>query len=622
MALLLILGAGTARADGPPVRVLASSGTVVGDAPIARFDRPGEMLDGRIVFRGVSTAVVVERDGIEHPYLRTGDVLPAPLDGTVNEIVDVAANVQGTIVVAADVNSNAATGVILLDEGAGPSPVVTSSDDPEPVGLAINAANDLLYWTTAALSVRLAAAGSSQTIGTLAGRRLRLRPLLDDGPRAAWMVDKPGALSYWSPDSGTIPIAAGRFRRSGRARPGLALDGRFGVAYVRPGSVDGAFLWSVSSRTTSTLARLKDRVGDRSIFRFRGPIAFLDDGAVAFEADLRGARKPRILRTYVRAKDGTLALTDPPLKPPVIGPHLRLDRRAALFSVDGTGVTPLVRPGDPIDGGGTVASVESHAARNDRVAAIVTTEDGREVVVRRRGTHLVPLEQPDSLGSGLLYVTRRTTVVLGDELVLVGRRRLVTLEPPKERPADAFAARAVAVGGDRLFALGMLGECDGIFIVRRRRLAHVLTAGVTETCRRRARLAIIDAIAASSRQLVAIGGEGDARRGLYLVRRRGITRLGSDIGGTSLDPLAVALAGERPIFVADSPQDPSLRQLFIAGTPAPTPLLREGDPTAVGDVHFDPSDVFGGPAENEVLVTATVRGSGVRRALVAQSLPR
>jgi len=159
--------------------------------------------------------------------------------------------------------------------------------------------------------------------------------------------------------------------------------------------------------------------------------------------------------------------------------------------------------------------------------------------------------------------------------------------------------------------------------VQGRRLARVLLAGAGESCRRRARLASLEAIAASSRQLVAIGAEtADGRRRLYRVGRRGLTRLGSNIGGTDPDPLAVVLAGERPVFVADSPQNPSLRQLFIAGKRAPVPLPREGDATPVGDVHFAPSDVFAGPAGNDVLVTSTVRGGGARRALVVQSLPR
>jgi hypothetical protein len=106
------------------------------------------------------------------------------------------------------------------------------------------------------------------------------------------------------------------------------------------------------------------------------------------------------------------------------------------------------------------------------------------------------------------------------------------------------------------------------------------------------------------------------------VRRRGVARLRTEVGTFPVAPLAVALAGERPVFVAYSPEDPELRQVFLAGTPDATPLVREGDPTPIGRIGFEEADVFGSSSGEEILLTARVRDGSVRRALVAQRLPR
>lgn len=604
------------HADGPPIRVLATSGAIVSDLPIATFERPSTLPGGRVVFRGVSTETLSNRDGTDRPYLRTGDPLPAPLDGTVNEIIDVSFNAD-TVAVAADVNSTAATNVVLIDNGTGLVPFVTNTDDAQLAGVVLNTAGDLLYWASPTLLIRQAGAGASQTIGTI-GEQPPLRPILGDGPTAVWIAGREGPLSYWTPASGALTIATGRFRRTNRLRLGLALDVRFGVAFIRPiseaSSVSGAFLWSNSTRTTTTLARLNDPVGDRTISRFHGPIEFLDDGSVAFEVDLRGRRPSLQRHKWVLAHDGTLAVTTS------LGrarSHMPVERRGALFAVDGTTVSPLIRPGDPIAGGGTVASVEAHAAGEDGVVAIVTTDEGGEILVRRDGRQLVPLETGDIyFDDGLLYGSRRTVLASGDVTVAT-RRRLVPLAPPSEDTYGDFFATSVAVGGDRVFALATFGECEGIFAARRRKLFSVVTAGSTAACGARSRLASIDGIAASPRQLVALGSKGDGRNHLYRVRGRRLQRIPS----STLEPVAVLLAGERVVFVAGSPDDPTRQQLFRAATPAPIPLLREGDPSAAGTMRFEPSDVFAG-AGNQVLVTATVRGGGVRHALVAQSVSR
>jgi hypothetical protein len=431
-------------------------------------------------------------------------------------------------------------------------------------------------------------------------------------------------VSYWSPATGTLTVAEGNFRRTTRVRRlGVAMDPRVGVAYLRAstGSATGAFLWSVADRVTSKLAAIGSVVEDRSIRRFHGPIVFEDDGAVAFEVDLRGSQRPRNLRTYVRAKDGRLTPTGRPAEPE--SRPLRLDRRGALFVVAGEAVTPFVRPGDSLVGGGTVASVESHAAHGDGVAAVVTLREGGEAVVRRRGARLVPLGglEPDadySLASALPATTPRVTALFTGE-VLVGRRRLAPIEVPKRFANDLLVQDIV--GGDRLLAIATFGACDGLFAVRGHRLVPLLIAGAAPACGRRRPLASIDALAANRNQVVVVGTEPQTGFRLYRVQRKGVARLGTKIGPVALEPFAVVLAGDHPVFVAGSPEDPALMQVFLSGTPDATPLVREGDPTPIGRIGFAPSDVFGG-SSNEILVTAGVSGGGVRRALVAQSLPR
>ncbi len=637
-ALLVALSASTAGADGPPARVLASSGSVVDDFPIARFVGPGAPADGRVIFRGVTTALHVTEGGTERTILRTADALPAQLSGTVNEIVDAAVNKHGTLAVAADVNSPGSPDVILLRDGGTTTALAVDAGEPGIAGVAIDGAADLLYWGGTDVFLR-PAGGTPERIGGLAGRkRFRLRPLLADGSAAAWLATGPGATGtvwFWLPDSGAIAVLDGRLKSIPTVKLGLALDARFGVAFTaRTSSADGAFLWSVATRTRSTVARVSGHVGDAIITRFLGPIAFLADGTVTFQVNLQRGTRPhrdRVRGSWVRARDGALELASAPVLPETAGPTPRLERRGAVFAIDRGVTTRLIGPGDRIAGGGTVVSVETHGARGGRVVAVVTTENGDERVVRRRGTRLssvaVKVSAGDALGDGTIDLAGREVILLYADAVLGGMWHLVRLEPPRRVSRKGFAAGAVTVGGSRAVVLGSFGTCEGIFGARGRRLRPLAIFGSPPECGTDPLpLASIGTIAATADQLVLIGAGNDGRRRLYRVLPGRLTNLGTTVAradGTpvEVEPLDVTLADDRPVFVAGTPEDSTVRQLFLAGVPA-TRLLREGDATPVGRLRFDGDTGFAAGTAGGVVVATSVRGGGVRRALVAQDLPR
>jgi len=643
-AALLVLAATVANAGGPPLRVLASSGMVVGDLPVARFMRPIAIAPGRVVFRGLGTVLHVSVDGVERTLLRTGDPLPAPLEGTLNEIVDVATSPSGRVAVVADANSVEAAELILIGDGAPPVPVVVNSaaTDPGIVGVAINAGDDIVYWTGAALFVRLHGSATSETIGAVGGKgRLRLRPLIAAGPEATWMTEGArGGLWYWSPGAGTMTIAetgvAGplgssvRFRRSGKLRLGLALHPTAGVAFTaRAGSADGAFLWSPSTRTVSLVAKLGGSVGDAAIRRFRGEIQFADDGAVLFRAELRRrTTRPRKLNAWVRAKDGVLALADSPVAPPVMGAVHRLERRSALFALEKGVVTPLLKPGNVLEGSSTIASVESHAARGNAFVAAVSLDDGGVVVVLGRKGRLerVPVDDENAAAPTTLAVGGRTVASLTDGTVYGGRERLRLLRPPHRKRFEDFYPDGVAIGGRRIAVFGSTSRCDLVMLAHGRHLAPIAAAGEGTACRRGLPVSSFDALAAGADELFVIGTEGADRHGLYRLRRRTAARIATrarsaDGSLVDLDPLDVLVAGGRPVVLARTPEDASLRQLFLVTASPAVGLVREGDGIPEGTVRFDGEEPPVSGDADQVVLAVRLQGGGVRRVIVAQALP-
>src|SRR5262245_41416001 len=95
-------------ASGADVHVVATSGTTVSGVGIARFFRPQEGVGGAVVFLGMSTTLgVLDPSGARTTLLTTGDALPPPLRGTVNEITQgiVAGSFAGSFVgILADTN--------------------------------------------------------------------------------------------------------------------------------------------------------------------------------------------------------------------------------------------------------------------------------------------------------------------------------------------------------------------------------------------------------------------------------------------------------------------------------------------------------------------------------------
>jgi len=378
-----------------------------GDAAVdgARLDSISAPAAGgdTVIFFGGTSAVLTASGGAPTVVAKTGDPLPAPLDGTFNRLSDrVAISDGGVVAFAATLNSRRATdGVFMLDEGH----LVPITDDATPVSGEVSDLNrqgDLLYrtglsswlWSRAThTAVQLVTRGTAAPGGG-SFELFGVRPVLSDGGVVAFVaivnglpgrprrneavgvftVDGAGRVSTVLPLQETTRAAARRF-----VRRRVAINTAGAVAFTAVvGSVDGAFVWH-PDQPPSPVARVGDVVGGMALRRIDPEYIGVDStGRVAFEGVFDDG--PRL----VIASSGALAAVTGPLTGAAdFGPRLTDSGRiawvrdGAIETYDGERAQPAVTPdATPVGPGVTVASprindggVVAFAARQDALYA-------------------------------------------------------------------------------------------------------------------------------------------------------------------------------------------------------------------------------------------------------------
>src|SRR5262249_48363243 len=205
LAAVLLVGGIAGAAGGPGV---ATSGPTVAGIGIARLARPQGSVGAPVFFLGTSTTLrVPDGSGGFTTLLKTGDALPAPLHGTVNEITQ--AVVAGDLVgIRADTNGPDAADAILLVEGGAlrPAVVISPSDPSAILTFAMNARGDLVYHTrnqsAGEVYVRPQGNAAPIKVGNASGKTSRRipEPVIDEAGNAAWADS--GALYHWDPAHG------------------------------------------------------------------------------------------------------------------------------------------------------------------------------------------------------------------------------------------------------------------------------------------------------------------------------------------------------------------------------------------------------------------------------------
>src|SRR5207249_4449036 len=331
-----IVGALLLAAD--PGRAATTVLVMTGDAAVG-----GERLDSisapsasrdTATFLGGTSAVLATSGGVSTVVARTGDPLPAPLDGTFNQLSSrVVINDDGAIAFSATLNSRLVSEGLFLREREGLVPVTDGTALLDGAVRDLNREGDLLY-TTGRTAIWLWSRSARKAVA-LVGRGglapgggsfefLSSRPVLNDSGLVAFVaivnrlpglptrneavgvftVDGSGRVSEVLPAQPASRRAARQFLR--RA---VAINAAGAVAFTAVlGSVEGAFLFSPAGSLTP-VARAGDLIGSARLTGIDPEYVGVDSsGRVAFEGVFDDG--PRL----VIATGGSLAAVSGPLQ--------------------------------------------------------------------------------------------------------------------------------------------------------------------------------------------------------------------------------------------------------------------------------------------------------------------
>lgn len=608
----VLIAAGVAGAAD--VRVLVTSGTTADGLGIARIEQPHGVTGAAVFFLGTGTSLTVsDSSGARTTLLKTGDPLPAPLRGTVNEITQ--ASAAGDLVgILADTNGPDAADAILLIEGGVLRPVVVvgPSDAADIRAFALNARGDLVYRTrhqaTGEIYALPQAGGGTVKLGDTPRTMPRRipEPVIDESGGAAWATSD--AVYHWDQAHGVRLVAGGvKFVTPRRGASALAIHETFGVAVL---SRDAITVWSSDSGLATVLARRGDQVGKGKISGFTS-VGFLDDGSVVF-----GVRGPRIGR-YLRASGGMLIPSDGPGRF-TAGSAMKLERSTAIFRAGRNVITAVVRPGDVIPRVGSITDITTHVVRRHTVTFLADV-DGRRVVARWRDGTIRPLvADGQKIGSDEITLSgtavdvrgRAAAVAAGDAVVVVARDNagLRSIRAPRGKRFDGFELQRLLFAARGLLVLAQAGKDarGGLFIARGRRLAPAVVRGhaLPGTARP---LRSVEAAATDGDQVVFAASDVAGEVAVYDLEAGALRR----IGGLPAVPWALATrGGDVAALVAVAGGD----QLVVARGPVFRALVRQGDSSPVGTIESIEDFAIAG---NEIVFSARLAGDGVRRALLA-----
>ena len=523
------------------------------------------------IFLGGTSAVLTVSGGVTTLVARTGDPLPAPLDGTFNRLASrLAINDDGVVAFTASLNSRLATDGVFLLERDGLVPVFDGATLVSADIADLNSRGDLLYVVGRALwlrshatrkTVRLVGRGDPAPGGG-SFEFLGPRPVLNDAGLVAFpaivnrlpgrrrndeaagvfTVDAAGVVSAVLPSQ---PMSRGNARRFLRGAVAINAAGAVALA-AAAGSVEGAFLF-VPGQPPSRVSDV-GAVDGRPLRRIDREYVGVDsNGRVAFEGVFDDG--PRLVVT----SGGSLAtLTDPLPGAADFAPRLTDSgrivwvREGRIETYDGTSARAVLSP-DATPVGPSVA-VSSPRINDGGVVAFAARQDGLYAWSRGGVTRVAAVG--DVIGGIPLASLDDVHVVRGDTTAFFARNLAddALLVVRRGGAATKVVARgdATPLGGTFDLQPGSLDARGGhVFFV------SSVTGGTAEEA-----LFEADVARHTTRALVK---RGDVVRGKGRI--------------ASFGPVSVTRRG--PVFVGTL--DTQAAGIFLATRSSPVPAVLTGD---------------------------------------------
>jgi len=306
-ALLAAVLVAQAVPAGAAPQILLRSGDAAADGlRLDGFRLPVASSAGQVALLATTSGILREDGGVLSVVVKTGDALPAPLQGTFGALSGATIADGGEIAFAATLDSPSAGAGTFV---AGPGGIVARVLQPGPVGAvsidrpALNQAGDLIYGAASRLSFL---ASGSDTPVVVARRRAaapgggtfqRIGPaVVNSHGLVAFAADVrggPSGIFTWDATSG-IAVAAGEGEAS--PIPGVtygAFDGRDGVsindgqlafvAGLAGSAAAGVFVRDLAGSATAPVAEVGDLVGAEALTGIRSGFVGLNSvGEVAF----------------------------------------------------------------------------------------------------------------------------------------------------------------------------------------------------------------------------------------------------------------------------------------------------------------------------------------------------
>ena len=307
-ALLAAVLVAQAVPAGATPQILLRSGDAAADGlRLDGFRLPVASSGGQVVLLATTSGILREDGGVLSVVVKTGDALPAPLQGTFGALSGATIADGGEIAFAATLDSPSAGAGTFV---AGPGGVVARVLQAGPVGAttiarpALNQAGELIYRRAASLfflpsgsdasvpvAMRLAAAPGGGTF-----RRVGPSAVLNDqgmvafsaavrrGPSGIYTWDATSGLAVAAEEGGASPIPGGTYG-SFDGQDGVSInDGQ--LAFVAPlagSATAGVFVRDLAGGATAPVAKVGDLVGAEALTGIRSGFVGLNSvGEVAF----------------------------------------------------------------------------------------------------------------------------------------------------------------------------------------------------------------------------------------------------------------------------------------------------------------------------------------------------
>src|SRR5438876_7972117 len=306
-ALLAAVLVAQAVPAGAAPQILLRSGDAAADGlRLDGFRLPVASSAGQVALLATTSGILREDGGVLSVVAKTGDPLPAPLQGTFGALANASIADGGAIAFAATLDSPSAAAGIFV---AGPGGIVARVLQPGPVGAvsidrpALNQAGDLIYGAASRLSFL---ASGSDTPVVVARRRAaapgggtfqRLGPAVVNSHGlvafAANVRAGPSGIYTWDATSGLAAAAAegeaspipGASYGSFNGRDDVSInDGQLAfVAALAGSAAAGLFVRDLAGGVTTPLAKVGDLVGAEALTDIRSGFVGLNSlGEVAF----------------------------------------------------------------------------------------------------------------------------------------------------------------------------------------------------------------------------------------------------------------------------------------------------------------------------------------------------